>query len=117
MRKKFFNLLFLISFLVLITISGNLNADNGGGIMIENPLQAAEFEIILDNIIGFIFNIAVVLFPLMIIIAGFLFVTAAGDINKITQAKNIIIWTSVGFLIVLLSRGIMGIIMNLLGVK
>lgn len=115
MRKNFFNLLFLISFLVLITISGNLNADSE--VIIQNPLQAAEFEVILDNIIGFIFNIAVVLAPLMIIIAGFLFVTAGGNLEQINRAKAIIVWTSIGFFIILLSRGIMGIIMNLLGVK
>jgi len=96
-------------------MSGNLNADSE--VIIQNPLESAEFEVILDNIIGFIFNIAVILVPLLIIIFGFLFVTAAFNTNKITQAKNIIIWTSIGFFIILLSRGIMGIIMNLLGVK
>lgn len=86
-------------------------------VCICNPLEAAEFEVILDNIIGFIFNIAVVLAPLMIIMAGFLFVTAGGNLEQINRAKAIIIWTSIGFLVILLSRGIMGIIINLLGVS
>jgi hypothetical protein len=116
MRKIFLNLLSLISFLVLIAMPCNIKADDMG-ITIQNPLEAAEFEVILDNIIGFIFNIAIVLAPLMIIIAGFLFVTAGGDLNQINRAKSIIVWTSVGFLIILLSRGIMGIIKNILGVR
>ncbi len=86
-------------------------------VCICNPLKAAEFEIILDNIIGFIFNIALVLAPLMIIIAGFLFVTAAGNLEQISRAKAIITWTSVGFFVILLSRGIMGIIIKFFGVK
>ncbi len=87
------------------------------GIQIQNPLQAAEFEVILDNIIGFIFNVAVVLAPLMIVIAGFLFVTAAGNSDQINRARAIIVWTAIGFLIILLSRGIMGIIRKILGLS
>lgn len=103
--------------------NGNGNEDededeavNGNFIMIENPLQAAEFEDILDNVIDFIFQIALVLVPLMVVIAGFLFVTAGGNSEQINKAKTMIIWTVIGFLIILLSKGIMGIIMNLLGV-
>jgi len=98
--------------------NGDDNGDeNGYGnfIRIQNPLQAAEFEDILDNLINFIFSIAVVLAPLMVVIAGFLFVTAGGNSEQINKAKTMIIWTIIGFLIILLSKGIMGIIMNLLG--
>ncbi len=98
----------------------NGEEENGGiignGITLQNPLEATEFEDILDNVIDFIFNIAVVLVPLMIIIAGFLFVTAGGNAEQINKAKTMIIWTAIGFLIILLSKGIMGIITNLLGV-
>jgi heme/copper-type cytochrome/quinol oxidase subunit 2 len=94
-------------------ISGNLNAN---GITLQNPLQATEFEDILENIIDFIFNIAIVLVPLIVVIAGILFVTAGGNLEQINKAKTMIIWTAIGFLIILLSKGIMGIITNLLGV-
>jgi heme/copper-type cytochrome/quinol oxidase subunit 2 len=94
-------------------ISGNLNAN---GITLQNPLQATEFEDILENIIDFIFTIAIVLVPLIVVIAGILFVTAGGNLAQINKAKTMIIWTAIGFLIILLSKGIMGIITNLLGV-
>ena len=115
MKKiKYFTLLFLISLVAMAIIPGTLNA---GIVEIDNPLATEDFEVIIDNIINFIFNIAVVLAPLMIIIAGFLFVTAGGNLEQIKRAKNIIIWTSVGFFVILLARGIMGVIMNLLGVS
>jgi len=82
-----------------------------------NPLAATEFGEIRDNIVNFIFTVAVVLAPLMIIIAGFLFVTAGGNLEQINRAKAIMIWTAVGFLIILLSRGIMGVIEKLLGAR
>jgi len=88
-----------------------------GSVCIDNPLIADSFETIIDNLIDFIFNIAVVLAPLMLIIGGFLFVTAGGSPEQISRAKNLLIWTAIGFLVVLLSKGILGIINKILGVK
>ncbi len=83
-----------------------------------NPLEKiTEFKTIITNIIDSIFNVAIVLAPLMIIIAGFLFVTAGGNPEQTKRAKNIIIWTSVGFFVILLAMGIMGVIQSLLGVS
>ncbi len=88
-----------------------------GSVCIENPLTATTFEEIIDNVIDFIFKIAVVLAPLMVIIGGFLFVTAGGSIQQIDQAKKLLLWTAIGFLVVLLSKGILGIINKILGVR
>lgn len=82
-----------------------------------NPLEAAEFGVIIDNIIDFIFKIAVVLAPLMVVVGGFLFLTAGGNPQQIDRAKNLIIWTAIGFLIVLLSKGILAMINKILGVR
>jgi len=86
-------------------------------IEIQNPLTAPDFETIVDNLINFIFNITIVLVPLMILIGAFYLITAAGDSNKITTGKNIIIYTLIGFAIVLLAKGILAVIRELLGVR
>lgn len=86
-------------------------------ICICNPLESEDFEVIIGRIIDFIFKIAIPIVPLMMIYAGFLFVTAGGSTQKIEQAKNIIIWTIVGLAIVLLARGFLAIIEQLLGVR
>jgi len=72
---------------------------------------------VVGNIIDFIFKIAIVLAPLMVIIGGFFLVTAGGDLNKVNQAKNLLLWTAIGFAVVLLSKGILAIINQILGVK
>ncbi len=87
----------------------------GNGFSIENPLSAESLEELVENLIDFIFKIALVLTPLMIIIAGFLLVTAGGSIEQVTKAKRIILWAVIGFLIVLLAKGIVAIIKGLLG--
>jgi len=86
-------------------------------IRIENPLEAGSFEEIVDNLIDFIFKIAIVVAPLMVIVGGFLFLTAGGNIQQVSRARNLLIWTAIGFLIVLLSKGILAIINQILGVK
>ena len=86
-------------------------------VCICNPLEAEEFEVIVDNIINFLFKIAIVLAPLMIVIGAALFVTSGGNLTQITRAKNIILWTAVGFLILLLAKGIMALIESILGIE
>jgi len=98
--------------------SGCTGGGGGEGIIeIKNPLKAEEFEVIVDNIINFIFKIAIVLAPLMLVIAGALFVTAGGNEKQINQAKNIILWTAVGFFILLLAKGILVMIESILGIE
>jgi len=92
-------------------------AAEGEIIQIQNPLTATSFEAIVGNGIDFIFKIAVVLAPLMVIFGGFLFLTAGGNAEQINRAKNLLIWAAIGFLVVLLSKGILAIINQILGVR
>lgn len=80
-----------------------------------NPLKAETFEELIDNLINFVFQIAVVLAPLLIIIGGLYVIFAAGDPYKVERGKKIILWTIIGFVIVLLAKAIGGIIRYLLG--
>ena len=109
--KKILSILILFILALPITVLANEIIE------IENPLTATSFEEIVDNMIDFIFKIAIVLAPLVILIGGVLFVTAGGNIQQIDRAKKLILWTAIGFLIVLLSRGILGIINKILGIK
>ena len=81
-----------------------------------NPLGGDGLESIIDPIIGFIFKISVVVVPVLVIYGAFMIITAAGDADKIKQAKQIIFWTLVGFIIVLLSRGMSDLIEVLIGI-
>ena len=109
--EKVLIILVLLGIILPFTVSANEI------ISIENPLTATSFESVVDNIIDFVFNIAIVVAPLMIVVGGFLFVTASGNVQQVARARNLIIWTAIGFLIVLLSKGILAIINQLLGVR
>jgi len=103
-----------ISILLTLALPVIVSADEI--IRIENPLTATSFEMIIDNVIDFVFKIAIILAPLMVIVGGFLLVTAGGNLNQVGRAKSLLLWTAIGFLVVLLSKGILAIINQILGV-
>lgn len=112
MVKKFLSILVLSILLVPIAVL----ADNI--VVIENPLgEGTQFQDIVDRLIDFIFNIAIIVAPLMIMVGAFLLVTAGGNAQQVIRAKNLMLWTAIGFAIVLFSKGILVIINQLLGVE
>ena len=87
-----------------------------GAVTIDNPLASDSLTDLIDGIINFIFWVATVLAPLMIVIAAFYFVTSAGNPNQIAIAKKIILYTLIGYAIILLSKGLIIILREILGV-
>jgi len=84
---------------------------------INNPIEYNTFGELTKAIINYIYKIAFILAPLFIVIAGFYFITASGDPAKIETGKKIILYTSIGLLIILLSYGLIAVIQNVLGVQ
>ncbi|MDO8577527.1 MAG: hypothetical protein Q7R55_01520 [Candidatus Wildermuthbacteria bacterium] len=84
-------------------------------IEIKNPLNAKNLFELIDNIIRFIFNIAFVLLPLMVVIGAFMFLTAGGKPEQITKARALLLWTAVGFGVILVARGLPAVLRQILG--
>ena len=84
---------------------------------IENPLTATTVGDLIDGVIDFIFYVAIVVAPLLAVIAGFYFITAAGDPNKVKTAKNIITYTLIGLAIVFLAKGLYAMLKQVLGIR
>jgi hypothetical protein len=103
-------LLVLLSFLLFLPILAQ-------AVEIPNPLQTDTFEGLIDAIVKIIFNVALWIAPLMIIIAGFYFVTAAGNPTQINTAKQILFWTLIGFTIVVCATGVIALFKDILGVE
>jgi len=106
----------LLTILILLALASPVIVSADEIIRIENPITAESFEEIIDNVIDFVFKIAIVLAPLMVVIGGFLLLTAGGNISQVGRAKSLLLWTAIGFLVVLLSKGILAIINQILGV-
>jgi len=99
LSKIFPPFLLLIIFLVPLTTNA----------AIENPLEVDTFQELVDSIITIIFNLALWIAPIMFIISGFYWITAAGDPKKIQTAKDIILYTIIGLIIVISARGLVAL--------
>jgi len=84
-------------------------------IVIHNPIHTPHFAGLVDGIIKFIFLIAVALAPLMIIIGAFYLLTAGANPKRVETGRNIILYTVIGFTIILLGRALVYVIQNILG--
>ena len=86
-------------------------------IEIENPLEAESFEELLNTIVTFIYWIAIVIAPLMIMIAAFYLLTAGGDPKRVDTARRIILWTVIGLAIILFAKGLISVLKQIIGVS
>jgi len=75
-----------------------------------------------DDIITFIwagiisiFSQSIVLVVLMILIGAYVIATSGGNIKRVQLGKRIIIWTLIGYTVILLARGIIMFIINAMG--
>ena len=87
------------------------NLSNNRGSCREDAAAAS-----IENTIGFIVNLLTIIVGIaaviMIIINGFRFVTASGDSNNITAARNGIIYAIVGLIVVALAQIIVRYVIN-----
>ena len=105
---KYLSLILLIVIFIPLTV---------GAVTIDNPLAADSFADLIDAIIDIIFYLAIFVAPIMIIVAGFYFITAAGEPEKINIAKKMILWTFIGLLIVFLAKGLIVFFAEMFGVQ
>ena len=110
MRKKPLFILsigiFSLVLLFFVVNTAEAGGDRGITVRLENPLVADTFEELIMNILSFIFTLAVIIAPIMIVIAGIMMVVAAGDPSQIARAKSLILYTLIGFIIIILSYGL-----------
>lgn len=81
-----------------------------------NPLNTTTtITGLIYKILAFLLKIAVPITAIMIVWAGFLFVTSAGNEAKVKSAQKTLIWAIVGLAVVLLAQSVPGIIKEFLG--
>jgi hypothetical protein len=64
---------------------------------------------------NFILMVAIFVYPLMVIIAAFFLITAGGNPENIKKAKSILIYSSLGFGIIMFANALVYVIKNVLG--
>jgi hypothetical protein len=67
---------------------------------------------IIANLADWVFNFAIVIAVIMVIIGGAFFVTGGGDPNRVATGKKILTWTVIGLFLALIAKGIFAVIEN-----
>jgi len=94
---------------------GETPSGSQGGYTIPNPLGVESISDIIEQIAKYLsVYIAPPLVTLMILFAAFQILTAGDNPEKLKTGKDIILWTCVGYGIILISWGITSIIQQLL---
>jgi len=80
-----------------------------------NPFgETKDIGTLLSKIIDFLIYLAIPVSTILIIYAGFLYLTSAGNEQKIKTAQKALIWALVGFAVVLIASSVPGIIKEIL---
>lgn len=71
-------------------------------VTLDNPLRSdiSTIGLLILEIVKFLRVVAYAAAPMAIVIAGYFFLASAGDPGKVSTARNIIMWTLIGVLII-----------------
>ena len=77
----------------------------------DNPLgETSDISTLASKIIDFLILLAVPISAILIVYAGYLYITSAGNEDKVKTAQKALIWALVGFAIVLIASSVPPII-------
>jgi hypothetical protein len=106
MKKTIFGLLISTAILPIFSVFSQ-----GPPPIITHPQQVVG---LLSSVLGFVWTIMGIVVVLMLLYAGFKFVTAGGETEAIGKAKDMVKYSLIGIVVMLLSGGIMALIENFL---
>jgi|GEM_PF-2629094 len=71
-------------------------------------------ERLIEDIVDFIFWAGLIICPLIVVIGGFMYMTAGGNFSRATSAKKLILWAVIGLAIAVAAKFIIGILKYIL---
>jgi len=86
-----------------------------GGVELLNPLGTKSIIQIINNVLNYLIYISVPILALMILVGGFQILTARDNPEKITKGRTTIMYAVIGFVIVLISKGVALILLKIIG--
>jgi hypothetical protein len=88
-----------------------------GKTSIPNPIPHDTLGELIHAIVSFIRNVALMIAPILFILAGLKYYFAGGNPAKANEATNMIKWTIIGLAIILVANGITAVIKDIMGVS
>jgi hypothetical protein len=128
-RRFYFLAVFLLSNLLVLSAlaqtggTGGATGGTGGAtggtggpsIPLTNPLGDRTIMQIINGILNYFIYISVPILAFFILWGGFQILTAREDPEKVKNGRKTIMWASIGFAIILCSKGVALILLKILG--
>ncbi len=99
------------------TLPGSGGPLPSGTVGIQNPLKSNDLSQLLDNIINFLLTLAAPIAVIMMIYAGYLFITASDNEEKVKTARKTMLYVVIGVAILILSKGVVTLVSSFLPLK
>jgi hypothetical protein len=123
--KKFFAAFLMVSVLAVLALpvaavtgvdpTKNTEVVPAGKELPSGPTTGTQLLDLVDVATNWVFAIFTVLTIIFVLLAAFQFVTAGGDAVKVGEARQKLIWASVGVIIALASKGIVPVVKSIVG--
>lgn len=120
--KKFFAVFLMVSVLAVLAlpVMAAVPVPVGPGPGYELPATPPastgdELIDLVEVLLNWLFAVFIILAAIFIILAALQFVTAGGDSAKVGEARQKLIWASIGIMVALSSKGLISIIKNITG--
>ena len=111
--KRYYYPILIVSLLIAVIVP----VVSGAVVKLDNPLEVDtlwEFVLLIAN---FIFRLALWIAPIMFIIGGFYYLTAAGSPEKIETGKKIILYTIIGLIIIISAKGLINMFKDIFDIE
>jgi len=119
MSKKIIGLLSLVTVLGLFLVPVIASATGYVSVTLvpspTEPPNISPIEVI-QTIITWLFGFLIVVVVLMVMISAYMFVTAGGNPEQVTTARKWLMFALIGLAVAVLARGLVGIVLTILGV-
>jgi len=80
---------------------------------ITNPLACGDFGCALQKVTEFLLYLAAPIAAIMVLIGGFMMITARGDPEKFSKGKKTLLYAAIGFVAVLAANAVAPLIQSL----
>ncbi len=116
MKRIIFMLLFIAILIPSLALALN-SGDSGGQITLDNPIGESNPNIIIGKVIEMVLGVVGSLALLMFVYGGFTWMLSAGNNEKVQKGKEILIWATIGLIVIFSAYAMIKLIFQGLGVE
>jgi len=81
----------------------------------EGPPAGLNVMVVLERIVNWLFTILLVVAAIFIVVAGYYFVTATGNPETVSKARNFVLYALIGVAVAVASRGLVALVLRIVG--